>query len=272
MGWKPLPRSEAEISKTITGIFRDQALPVMGWQNVRRSRLASESLDVVCTQAVWSSRILGQSTTLSVPNHTTWYLTTNGLTINEDLSRRMIFIELQAARPNRDFRRELPAWLPKIRLTYLSAAYTLIEEWLRNQPASQIRLAGFEGWARVVGSFVPWLCSRLGIAGDLAHCLAVAKSRDEEAQARDALIRAWWETRGAKQCLVASFLDSPLEDLCYEAFPGLEAARDDKGKIRRLAWCLKRLNGSVVGGIRIRYATRAHNGKSAMVWLEVLDG
>jgi hypothetical protein len=195
-----LPRREEELHKLLDTKIRAKAGSLV--VDNLRGLVASPSLESLVTSSEWEGRVLGASEEFVAPNSMTIFLTGNQLTVNEDMFRRSLFVDLfleEADVQARKIGREIgDAWLarPENRSRILSALWAIVRAWdgvgrsaeLR-RPMNPGRLASFEEWARVIGGMV--------LFAGLGDPLAPAKldqGGNLEMQDMRALVLALWRS------------------------------------------------------------------------------
>ncbi len=175
----PWPDSEDERKKVLTAALRNDGQAVV-FDNVDNS-IRSGILSSVLTARRWNDRVLGTSTTVSLPVRATFAATGNGMVLRGDLTRRAYWVHLEAgvARPwLRDgFRHpNLQQHVLGRRPQLLSAVFTVARAWQlagRPQPSSPI-LGSFEEWRHVVGGVL----EVAGITGFMGNADAQAEDLD----------------------------------------------------------------------------------------------
>ena len=178
------PHSDTEVEKRLTAIMREAA-PVVFFDNVTRF-VTLPSLASALTKPIWSSRILGISSTVTVPINCTFVITANNPRYSPDLLRRVVPIHLDARveDPSKrtGFTHSLPAWALEHRGDLIWAACTIIASWVaadRPLPDEETPTLGSYGpWPRVMGGIlthakIPGFLENLGKK-------ALDKSPDEE--------------------------------------------------------------------------------------------
>jgi hypothetical protein len=156
----PQPESEAEWRKVITSQLT--TLPQCVLFDNLTGTLRSNALEAVLTtdpDEFWSDRELGSTKMLMVPVRCIWMATANNLQISGDLSRRLVWVRLDAGceRPEEraadSFRHpELLRWAKENRGTVVWALLVLIQSWVdEGQPLSTVALGSFDSWAKTVG-------------------------------------------------------------------------------------------------------------------------
>lgn len=124
--------------------------------------LHGEALCTVLTGESFSERLLGTNRTATAPTVCTWLATGNNLTLQGDMTRRVIPCQLdpQCERPEeRQFNRNLYEWIPKHRPALVVAALTALRAYIvAGKPRQPITTFGsFEQWSDLVRSALVWL-------------------------------------------------------------------------------------------------------------------
>src|SRR5262249_37834867 len=96
--------SEGERKRLFASLLEGSLIPVI--DNVERG-FASDAMCSILTEPVFKDRVLGVSKTATAPTCTTWFITGNNLTINGDLTTRVLAcrIDPEVERPEeREFK------------------------------------------------------------------------------------------------------------------------------------------------------------------------
>jgi len=154
---KSPPDSETEFRKFMLGLLMagDLCLVIDNLD----APVKSAAFCAVLTSSTYSDRILGVNAAVTVPTATTWLLTGNGLQFVGDLTTRALLIEIaqQLERPEeREYKRDLPAYIAEHRGELLAAALTIPLAYLAaGEPRNKARLRAFESGT---GSFAGRCC------------------------------------------------------------------------------------------------------------------
>jgi hypothetical protein len=183
-----------------------EAQPALFLDNANGATLRSDALASVLTERPARVRLLGH--TRMVPLNSTAFVavTGNGLTVTEDLARRVMSCELDARCEDPESRPFPPGFLERIeqrRSEYLTAALT-IWRWGR-QNAGLIRgkpLGSFEDWAEWCRD--PFLA--LGCR-DPVERIEALKARDPRRQRIAELFQVWREHHGATPVKVSELAE-----------------------------------------------------------------
>lgn len=227
---QPLPANGEELEKRITALLMCGAGFIV-FDNVDGT-ISSHVLAAALTADTWQGRILGQSTTIDVPNRATWLATGNNIDVGGDLARRCYRIRLDArqARPwaREGFRHpDLLGYVKRHRTEILGALCTIIRSWwVAGRPmANSVSAMGtYTPWVRTVGGIL----EHAGVDGFLANLHEFHASADHEASAWCAFLTAWREHWSEGHAVTVSELihameasDSTLRETLPDELSGL---------------------------------------------------
>jgi len=159
------PGAEAEWRKIITTILFNMKSHVF-FDHVT-GNLNSSNLALAITTQLWSDRLLGGNTHVTLENRATWVITGNNLTLGKDIVRLTLEIRLdpQCECPeNRSHFKHahISDWAKKHRAELVSAALILVKNWIaQKRPIGGQVWGSFEKWSEVI----PGICQAAGIAG-----------------------------------------------------------------------------------------------------------
>src|SRR5450631_570537 len=88
-----LPEDAGEMRKAITTTLADTTAPVVTWDNVR-GVVRSSVLEGLLTTGMWSDRMLGTNSNVTLVNDRLWTFTSNNAVIGGDLSRRCLWVTI----------------------------------------------------------------------------------------------------------------------------------------------------------------------------------
>jgi hypothetical protein len=213
--------------------------PMAAMDNMNGMLLRSNTLASLLTERPSSVRILGKSEMVSIEHAAFIALTGNGLTISEDLARRLLYIELDAHLENPEQRPFAPGFLDNIkerRVTLLAAALTVWRWGRQNADDADAQkglpLGSFEQWAEWVRD--PLV--NLGCQDPVAR-VQLIKQRDPERERVIELFTLWWEIHKDARVRVHE-LDAAVKEVA-----------DPKGQGRQyLARRIQNLAGTRLGG------------------------
>lgn len=157
------------------------------------------SLASLLTSKHYSSRLLGASRMVSMPNHLTIIGTGNNVATTTEIAKRTIPIQLapKTSDPEKrtDFNNpDLAGYIKKNRRIILAALLGMCGNWAEAKRLAQLDakapiLGGFEEWSRCV-----WPIMRnSGYSKFASNLEAWRESRDDEGSELRALFDAWWE-------------------------------------------------------------------------------
>jgi hypothetical protein len=163
---------DEEMRKRVTALLAASRSDIVFDNVARGAHFGGGSLDALLTAPTWSDRLLGVSTTVSLPNRTTIAVTGNNIMLSGDLGRRSLFANIDpgcADPENRQFENrqfaisDLRGYLHRHRADLLTAALTVMRAHLQhNRPLTggcqQAHVIGsFESWSRLVAAAVEWV-------------------------------------------------------------------------------------------------------------------
>jgi|GEM_PF-1141341 len=209
--------------------------------------LSSATLSSAITAAVWSDRLLGRNSIITLPNRALWVATGNNPTLSLELARRCVRVRLEppSERPwtRTGFRHpHLLRWVRENRGRLVWACLVLARHWLAHgRPSPSCPRPGmFEAWAETVGGVL----EAAGIQGFLENTLEVY----EEAEASPFLERArglltlWWQRFGEREVTAGQLLEAAQQEGLEEEPAG---KREKDRQARRLGTLLRQLRGRV---------------------------
>jgi hypothetical protein len=153
--------SEEERRKSLFA-YLSEGVPFLVWDNLSRGlQIACPSIEKALTAETYSDRVLGESTTRTVPAHMVQAASGNNVGPRGDMASRSLSVRLAVDRPdpeNRKFRHADPVeWTFQNRGAVLAAIYTILlgNPRLRqaNPDSAETR---FKAWWHVVGSAVEY--------------------------------------------------------------------------------------------------------------------
>ncbi|GHA60968.1 hypothetical protein GCM10010330_10930 [Streptomyces tendae] len=193
----PWPENDAELRKAITAKLWDCGDPVIAMDNLPNGHIIkSPILSSLVTSANWSDRLLGSTSSVSIPNDRLWVLTGNNLRTGGDNARRTLWVRLDPDCPNPDQRDDfavgdLRAWLTDNASTVVAALVTMVRGWLADGAKTvNTRMGDYSRWASVMAGILAYL----EVPGWLANREAAAAVLDDEAEEWAAFLTAWHET------------------------------------------------------------------------------
>jgi len=231
---KSPPTEEAEWSKVLTSIFCVGASHLQ-LDNVRH--LNSPSFLAALTSALYEDRLLGTNRTGVFENRLVWLATCNNIAGNDELTRRSIWIRLDAGVERPEARGgfchpDLATWAQANRGALIGAALTLIRAWVQagkpDYPGPAKPLGSFEAWTRVMGGILT--CA--GIAGFLGNRDEQQSRVDTETGAWHGFVEAWHGRHGHAPVVTADLFLLALEWMPDKIGDGTE--RSQKSKFGKL--------------------------------------
>lgn len=124
-----------------------------------KGHLSSPALEQASTLPFFSGRILGRSEQKTYPNLAVYGMSSNGLTISEDMERRIMDIRLEFYEEDikkREFKRDLYDHVKAHRPMLLSALMSLIVHWHANGAViGKKHIPNFSKWSRLISGILP---------------------------------------------------------------------------------------------------------------------
>jgi len=251
---RTIPNDEDEFRKAITAeLLKDD--PIILLDNVNEYKtLNSTNLATVLTSTIWSDRLLGATSKISIRNQALWLMTGNNLKMALDLTRRMIRcrIDPHLEQPwlREKFRHtNLPLWVRQHRRELVQAILTMIQAWVdKGMPLFAKPLGSFENWSQVIGGIL----EVAGIPGFLGNLQSQYDSADSEHAVWREFVISWWEKYREKPVKV-----SDLNDFCEtnDLLTGLRSDGSPRSQQTKLGNALRRLLERNFAGYRILQAT-----------------
>ncbi len=260
---KAPPTEEAEWSKTLTSVFSDGDSHLL-LDNVRL--INSPSFFAALTATLYKDRLLGTNRTGEFENRLVWLATANNIQGNDEMSRRSIWIRLDAGveQPeNRDgFQHpDLAGWATANRGELIGAALTLGRAWVEAGKPSygggEKPLGSFEAWTRVMGGIL----QNAGIPGFLENRQEQRSRVDTETTSWHGFVESWLDRFGKTLVTTSDLFPLALEWMPERmGDPGKdESNRSQKAKFARL---MARHVDKVFAGHKIIQAGKATSGVS----------
>ncbi|MEU8688844.1 bifunctional DNA primase/polymerase [Streptomyces sp. NPDC048665] len=188
------PENDAELRKAVTAKLWDCGDPVIAMDNLPNGHvIKSPILSSLATSATWSDRLLGSTSSVTIPNDRLWVLTGNNLSTGGDNARRTLWVRLDPNCPNPDQRDEftvgdLREWLEQNASTVVAALVTMVRGWLAaGAQTVNTRMGDYSRWASTVAGILDYL----GVPGWLENRDTATSTMDEEAQEWAAFLTAW---------------------------------------------------------------------------------
>ena len=253
------PPTEEEWGKTITSVLMSGASHLI-IDNARK--LDSGKLFAALTTTIWKDRQMGGNDMLPLVNRLVWVATCNNVAGGDELTRRSVWVRLDAGVEQPDARRgwrhaDLRGHARQNRGALVGAALTLIAAWQdANCPSYEgplPPLGSFEGWTSVMGG----LLQHIGIDGFLGNRDALRSRVDKDTSAWSGFVDAWWELYGA-----AAVSAGDLAGLAAEWFAERLGDGGEKGQKVRLGRLLGSHLDRVYGGRKITNGGKVASGPS----------
>ncbi|GKQ40315.1 bifunctional DNA primase/polymerase [Streptomyces sp. A012304] len=195
----PWAENDAELRKAITAKLWDCGDPVIAMDNLPNGHIVkSPILSQLLTSAVWSDRLLGSTSSVSIPNDRLWVLTGNNLRTGGDNARRTLWVRLDPDCPDPDQRDnftvgDLREWLESNASTVVAALVTMVRGWLAaGAKTVNTRMGDYSRWASTVAGILAYL----EVPGWLTNRGNATAALDDEAQEWAAFLTAWHTTIG----------------------------------------------------------------------------
>jgi hypothetical protein len=158
-----------------------------------RGKIGGPALEAFATSTVWSDRVLGKSEKISLDKSTMLFITANDATLQPDMRRRCIAVELFIEEARAEDRRVTKALDESVilheRSNILSALWGLVANWVdKGCPDGKSTNLSFPAWGRVIGGIME--------AADLlppSIALETSRGGDEDLSDFDAMLRTLLE-------------------------------------------------------------------------------
>lgn len=256
-----VPFDEAEFEKRLVGMLV-QGSSMINLDNLTVT-LSSAFLNMVLSQEMVTSRILGRTGQPDLSTRALITATGNGLVITEDMTRRTILCTLDAGMERPETRKfeqkDLLGWVGANRPALVAAALTILLAHDRaGMPgAPDQRLGGFEGWSDWIRGAILWL-DMPDPVGNAAKLI----TGDPARTALETLLVAIHES--PKYGKGEPFTSGDLiryQNECRQVKDAIEGiwAPPRQATAKALSQYLQRLDGRIVGGMSIvsKYSDRA---------------
>jgi putative DNA primase/helicase len=165
-----------------------------------RGKLDSGVLAQAITRTTYTSRELSRSKMLTAPNYALWIVTGNNIKTSDEMTRRIIFVQMDSNLQNPELRNHkefkhpnLISWIRENRSAIVSACLTIINRWIvegRPLDPKEPSLGMFEDWSNVMGGIL----YSAGIKGflDIEDLKKRRVDFDTETTSMLPLIHFWW--------------------------------------------------------------------------------
>ena len=205
----PWAENDAELRKAITAKMWDCGDPVIAMDNLPNGHIIkSPILSSLVTSAYWSDRLLGSTSSVTMPNDRLWVLTGNNLRTGGDNGRRTLWVRLDPDCPNPDQRDnftvgDLRIWLSENASTIVAALVTMVRGWLADGAKTiNTRMGDYSAWASVIAGILDYL----KVPGWLANRGEASAALDDEAQEWAAFLTDWHQKIGTEPVTTKALL------------------------------------------------------------------
>lgn len=192
------PENDTELRKSITTQLYTTGQPVVVLDNLPNGYvLKSPVLSSLLTTEHWGDRVLGSTSSVTMPNDRVWIVTGNALRTGGDNGRRVLWVRLDPDCPDPDQRDgfrvgDLRPWLRSNSSTVVAALVTMVRAWLAaGAPTERIRKGDYSEWASMVAGLLKYL----GVEGWMAD-RGQAIDQDDEQLEWSAFLESWREKLG----------------------------------------------------------------------------
>lgn len=221
-----------------------------------KDAVTSAAFCFALTEPEYTQRILGVSSTATIPVRCVWAMTANNPSFSVDMARRMVRISLESegSHPEmRDgFRHEnLDVWVRQHRDVLLHALSTLVAGWVAaGRPRGKQIMGRYEEWAQIMGGLTEFT----GAPGFLSHRDETADS--EEHVAWRYFVARWAQSPQSQQGMRVAQLRALAQDT--------ELSLDIKGNTSQ-AWdtsfgyMLRQMRGRTFCGFKIEKINGTHH-------------
>ncbi|GLI36175.1 hypothetical protein [Desulforhabdus amnigena] len=251
----PRAKDDDELRKRFLAAFRGGAGCII-FDNLS-GHFESDTLCAVSTTGTITDRILGESSTLTVPANALIVLTGNNVSLVGDLGRRFISVRIdpQMQTPwQRSFPFDPLEDCRTHRLELIRAGLMLLKGFLASgAPKPQDRLASFEAWSDFIRGCVCWIGKNgwLDVMDPVASITENFEA-DPETSKLAALLDAWHTNFGKDGKTVAQVIRTAEADKDSELWAALDEIAGERGVInsRRLGRWIEKHQGRIVEGLR----------------------
>jgi hypothetical protein len=262
-------RDESEAQKRLMAILLKAPTFVL-LDNLSKI-LDSASLAAVLTARNWTDRILGGSTTATLPINNSWLASGNNPRMTPELVRRTVLSRLDSGQENPATRTgfkhpALLAWAKEHRGELVWACLTLCQAWLAagRRKGKQV-MGSYEAWAEVIGGILD-VADIEGLLENRDELRSTAISRDSEWKA---FVNSWNAEFGATPVGVKELYKMASENGLLDKVLGDEGERSQR---TRLGLALGGMRDRVVEGYRIAEAPEDHSGRQRYVLQKPIAG
>jgi hypothetical protein len=224
-------RDDEEIRKRIFTVLRSGAR-VLIWDNVVGA-FDSPSMASCMTSPMLTDRVLGLSTSSTVPNRMMLVLTGNNLTLQGEMPRRVLICRIDPAveRPfSRHFELEPFGYCRFNRQRMIASALTLIRGYLTHGLTAPLsgRLASFEDWDECVRHSVSYANELMpGMFGDVMDSIIANQVADPELETLTIFLKTWFDAFSTRAISVSDLIVSTSGLLSDAKLIALKRAMED---------------------------------------------
>jgi hypothetical protein len=162
-----LPRDPEELRKAITAALLSTTAPCVQFDNLTGT-VRSSVLEALFTTDTWTDRYLGFNRNVTIPNDRVWLATGNTATIGGDLSRRVLWMDIDPKMPNphmrTGFKIHPPSYVPAHKGEILAAMLTIAAGWVQDGSPTEVNrsddyaiwagaMTGLLHFAKIPGTF-----------------------------------------------------------------------------------------------------------------------
>jgi putative DNA primase/helicase len=253
-------RDEDEWRKRITAALVKGARFLL-IDNLRRRLDSGQLAGALTATPAWTDRLLGHSLTVTIPVRCVWVATGNNVSMSNEMSRRTVWIRLDAkkeapwTRSASSFRHPLPGWARENRGQLIHACLTIIQGWLAaGRPKADKSLGRFESWAEVIGGILAFA----GVKGFLSNANELYSRTDDETRPWREFVQCWWEAHGNKVVGAEQLYDlATAQNLLTQVL----GDNGDRSQRTRLGIALGKMRDRVFGDFRISACTEDNHSR-----------
>ena len=259
---KPAPATaisgeREEIRKMITSALCE-GHSIINLDNVEHP-LASPDLAKAITQSEYQDRALGKNQMLRLMTNVLWTATGNNLMFRRDLSSRALLCSIDPGVESPEARSfkipELGNHIKNHRKDLVVAALTILRAYhVAGRPRQQVAAwGGFDDWSASIREPLVWL----GLA-DPCKTRTTVLADDPEREESRATVRALYDVFGDHEFTVKRIIRRCSQKSALRmAMPTSVVGHQKEIDSRSLAWCLKRIKGRVLGGLRLELSRKS---------------
>jgi len=215
--------------------------------------LDSPSLASLLTSEKYSSRMLGKSKNMALPNTMTVVASGNNIQATDEMVRRIVPIVLQPTTAHPEDRRDyhhkdLRPYVRKERRGILACLLGLVENWLgAGKPEHPSPLGGFEAWSRAVGGILKVNSFRAWRGNEKDW----RRDTDPKGSEMEAFVETWHGAFHGAPSTPSELLQLAREE---DFFPEIMAKPSEAGRTVTFGRMLKKHRDRPVGRFIIRHA------------------